>query len=127
MSSWVFYEVLSYNDSEFRVSGSNRLVVGGLTSFCPGEIISLADRPLNPGCKAFNLLSPQLGTNPICTLTNIWGFPKIRGRYLFEGPHNKDDSVLVSILGPPILGNYHFLNPTCNTVLPHVHRGVLIC
>ena len=28
--------------------------------------------------------------------------------YFFWGPHNKDYSILGSILGPPILGNYHF-------------------
>ena len=28
--------------------------------------------------------------------------------YFFGGPHNKDYSILGSILGPPILGNYHF-------------------
>ena len=27
--------------------------------------------------------------------------------YLFGGPHNKDYSILGSILGPLILGNYH--------------------
>ena len=28
---------------------------------------------------------------------------------LFGGPHNKDCSILGSILGSPILGNYHFV------------------
>ena len=27
--------------------------------------------------------------------------------YLFGGPHDKDHSILGSILGPSILGNYH--------------------
>ena len=31
------------------------------------------------------------------------GFPKTRG----TDPHNKDYSILGSILGPPILGNHH--------------------
>ena len=33
------------------------------------------------------------------------GFPKLG--VPFWGPHNKDYSILGSILGPPILGNYH--------------------
>ena len=33
----------------------------------------------------------------------IWGFPKIRGT-LFGGPHNKDYSILGSILGSPYFG-----------------------
>ena len=33
------------------------------------------------------------------------GFPKIRG-YLFGGPHNKEYTILGSILGSFILGNY---------------------
>ena len=37
----------------------------------------------------------------------MWGFPKqIRGTF-FGGPHNKDYSILGSILGFPYLGNYH--------------------
>ena len=36
----------------------------------------------------------------------IWGCPKIRGT-LFEGPHTKDYSILGSILGSPVLGDYH--------------------
>ena len=32
-----------------------------------------------------------------------WGFPKIRGT-LFGGPHNKDYSILGSILGSPYFG-----------------------
>ena len=43
-------------------------------------------------------------------LRTIWGFPKFRGT-LFGGPHNnnnsKDHSILGSILGFPILGNYN--------------------
>ena len=35
------------------------------------------------------------------------GFPMIRGTIFLGGPHNKDYSILGSILGPPILGNYH--------------------
>ena len=31
----------------------------------------------------------------------MWGFPKIRG-YLFDGPHNKDYSILGSTLGFPL-------------------------
>ena len=38
----------------------------------------------------------------------IWGFPKIRGTF-FGGPNNKDHSILGSILGSPILRNYHIL------------------
>ena len=37
-----------------------------------------------------------------------WGFPKLRGT-LFGGPHNKDYSILGSILGSTILGNYHLV------------------
>ena len=33
----------------------------------------------------------------------IWGFPEIRGT-LFGGPHNKDYSILGSILGSPNFG-----------------------
>ena len=36
----------------------------------------------------------------------IWGFPKIRGSNL-GCPHNKDYSILGSIPGSLILGNYH--------------------
>ena len=36
----------------------------------------------------------------------IWGFPKIRGTFL-GSPHNEEYSILGSILGSPILGNYH--------------------
>ena len=34
---------------------------------------------------------------------SIWGFPKIRG-VLFRGPHNKDYSILGSILGSLYFG-----------------------
>ena len=34
---------------------------------------------------------------------DIWGFPKIRGTF-FGGPHNKDYTILGSILGFPCLG-----------------------
>ena len=37
---------------------------------------------------------------------STWGFPKIRGT-LFGVPYNGDYSILGSILGSPILGNYH--------------------
>ena len=37
------------------------------------------------------------------------GFPKIRG-YLLGGPYDKDYSVLGSILGPLILGNYQLFS-----------------
>ena len=33
---------------------------------------------------------------------DTWGFPKIRVTFL-GGPHNKDYSILGSILGPPYL------------------------
>ena len=36
----------------------------------------------------------------------IWGF-SIIGGYHFGDPHNKDYSILGSILGSPIWGNYH--------------------
>ena len=36
----------------------------------------------------------------------IWGFPKIRATILGV-TYNKDYSILGSILGSPILGNYH--------------------
>ena len=37
----------------------------------------------------------------------IWGFPQIRGAH-FGGPHNKDYSILGSILGSPDFGNLQF-------------------
>ena len=37
------------------------------------------------------------------------GFPEIRGTF-FGGPHNRDYSILGSILGSLILGNYHILS-----------------
>ena len=43
-----------------------------------------------------------------------WEFPKIRGT-LFGGPHNKDYSILGSILGSPNFGK-----------LPHVFEPLLI-
>ena len=36
-------------------------------------------------------------------VADIWGFPKTKG-YHFEGPKNKDYSILGSILGSPYLG-----------------------
>ena len=39
----------------------------------------------------------------------IWGFPKIRGRYHFRGPHNKDYSIWGSILGYPYFGKLLYL------------------
>ena len=36
-----------------------------------------------------------------------WGLPKIRGTR-FRGPHNKDYSILGSILGSLVLGNCQF-------------------
>ena len=33
-----------------------------------------------------------------------WGFPKIRGTFFWGGPHNKDYSILGSILGSPYFG-----------------------
>ena len=37
-------------------------------------------------------------------LGTIWEFPKIRGSYQFEGPHNKDYNILESISGSPYFG-----------------------
>ena len=42
-------------------------------------------------------------------MTPIWGFPKVRGTF-FGGPHNKDYSILGSILGSPLLGKLPY-NP----------------
>ena len=47
----------------------------------------------------------------------IWEFPKIRGT-LFEGPYNKDLTILGTILGPPIFGNSHMGYP---------HRTFCLC
>ena len=41
------------------------------------------------------------------TVFRIWGFPKIRGT-LFWNPHNKDYSILGSILGTPYFGKLPF-------------------
>ena len=39
----------------------------------------------------------------------IWEFPKIRGT-LLRGPHNKDYSILGSILGSPYFGKLPYIN-----------------
>ena len=39
---------------------------------------------------------------------SIWGFPKLG--YLFEGLSKKDCSILGSILGFPLFGEYHNMN-----------------
>ena len=44
----------------------------------------------------------------------IWGFPKISGT-LFGGPHNKDYSILGSILGSPYFGKLPYR--TCYKIL----------
>ena len=41
----------------------------------------------------------------------IWGFPAIMAT-LFWGPHNKDYSILRSILGSPYLGKLPFIQVT---------------
>ena len=40
---------------------------------------------------------------------SIWWFPKIGGTF-FGAPNNKDYSILGSILGSPILRNYHIIS-----------------
>ena len=53
--------------------------------------------------------SSRMGEEAYCVMLQggcIWGFPMIKGTSL-GGSHNKDYSILGSILGPPILGNYH--------------------
>ena len=47
--------------------------------------------------------------------------------YLIEGPHNWDYSILGSILGSPILGNYHISNTkqhgeTCREAAADLHK-----
>ena len=45
------------------------------------------------------------GERQIC---NMWGFPKIGGTF-FGGSHNKDYSILGSILGSPYFGKLPYL------------------
>ena len=47
----------------------------------------------------------------IASLNMIWGFPKIGGGTRLGGPHNKDSSILGSILGSLYLGKLPFKDP----------------
>ena len=51
----------------------------------------------------------ELGALGLLTmaLSRIWGFPKIRGTIL--GVHNKDYSILGSILGSPYFGKLPYV------------------
>ena len=52
-------------------------------------------------CKSTKLLAPS--TMLVHDRQIKWGFPKIRGTFL-RGPHNKDHSILGSILESPYFG-----------------------
>ena len=54
------------------------------------------------------LFSEQVGQHTQRVHVAIWGVSLNYG-YLIAGPHNKDYSILGSILGSPILGKYHIL------------------
>ena len=49
------------------------------------------------------LSAPKSGVLILQLMHGMWGFPKIRG-YLFGDPHNKDYTILRSILGSPYVG-----------------------
>ena len=68
---------------------------------------NLAPLRIPEGIEAEDFLHQLAG------LWGIWGFPEIMGiyGYHFVGPNGKDYSILWSILGSPIKGNYHLIRP----------------
>ena len=65
-------------------------------------------------------------TAGLCVHTYIYGaFPKLG--VPFRGPNNKDYSILGSILGSPILGNYHiYIHIYIYGTPPHVPTPLLL-
>ena len=57
-------------------------------------------------------------------LESIWGFPKIGG-YLFGDPHNKDCSILGSIVGSPYSGKLPFGCPARLSWIAEVSPGTI--
>ena len=95
--------------------GSSSVVFVGICQ-CPQQLKQAEENLVNspyrdPVLKDQHLLEIEepngvlvetAALQPNCD-TLIWGFPKIRGT-IFGSPHNKDYSILGSILGSPYFG-----------------------